>query len=101
MRNNAHAPAALVEYTLPDTGEAMITVRQFSAASGYSTSKIWQRVKEDPSFPQPVRDGPMYTRFRLSDVRAYLARLTAGVPKLSPAVAARGGPTALGMGAPR
>lgn len=102
MKNSAHAAAAPIEFTLPETGEAMITVQQFAAASGLSVTTIWTRIRENaPNFPQPVRDGPMYTRFRLSDVRTYLAALSAGVPKVTPPMLARSGPTVLGMGAPR
>ncbi len=89
---------------IPDSGEALLTVHTVAAVLALTANTVWEKVRTDPSFPQPVRDGPRYTRFRLSDVRAYLARLSAGVPKVPPAtlaMLARNTNTALGTGAPQ
>ncbi len=72
-------------FALPETGEALLTPRLVFGALGISESTGWEWVKTDPEFPQPVRRGERFTRFRLSEVRAYIASLTSGVAKPSPA----------------
>jgi predicted DNA-binding transcriptional regulator AlpA len=75
------APAAHSIVTLPETGEALLTARVLSSALGISETSLWCWVKEDESFPRPVRRGERFTRFKLSDARAYIASLQAGQPK--------------------
>lgn len=75
----AVAVATKQPFALPETGEAMLTVKEVSAALGIGPTSVWKRVKCDPAFPQPVRYGTRCTRFRLSALRAYVAALSGGV----------------------
>ena len=72
-------------FALPETGEALLTPKQVALALGVSEASVWAWVKSDVEFPTSVRRGERFTRFRLSEIRAYIAGLTAGVPKVSPA----------------
>lgn len=78
----ARPPAAAV---LPAEGEALITPKEFAAALRVSISTLWAWLKADPNFPQPVRRGARFTRFHLSDARAYIAGMEAGQRKATPA----------------
>jgi predicted DNA-binding transcriptional regulator AlpA len=40
---------------------------------GMGESTGWLRVKKDKSFPQPIRLSAKCTRFRVGDIRAYVA----------------------------
>jgi predicted DNA-binding transcriptional regulator AlpA len=40
-----------------------------------SASWMHARLRSDPNAPQPIRFGPRCTRYKLSEVRAWLARL--------------------------
>ena len=75
----AASPSA--RFALPETGEALITAKMFAAAMQVSESSLWSWAKSDPEFPRPVRRGERFTRFKLSDARAYIDSLTEGVAK--------------------
>lgn len=83
-------PPAKKLFALPESGEALLTDRMLAGALGISKSSLWSWVKTDPAFPQPVRRGERFTRFKLSDARAYIAGLDAGSPKVMP-LARQGG----------
>ena len=72
-------------FALPETGEALLTPKMVACALGIGESALWKWAKADPDFPRPVRKGERYTRFRLTEVRIYIAGLTAGMPKPGPA----------------
>ena len=69
---------------LPTEGEALITANTFAAALDISASTLWDWLKNDPDFPQPVRRGERFTRFKLSEARGYIAGMSSGSRKLSP-----------------
>ncbi len=56
---------------LPDA--AVVPASTLTALAGISASTVWNRVKGDPSFPKPIRLGAKCTRFRVGDIRRYLA----------------------------
>lgn len=78
------APPAPFQTTLPSSGEALIPMKVFADALGVSEATGWEWLRTDPAFPQPIRRGERFTRFRLSDARGYIAGLGAGTPKESP-----------------
>ena len=51
---------------LPDS--AMVTVKAFSAVLDAGDSTVWQ-----PDFPQPYRLGSKCTRWKVGDIRAFIA----------------------------
>lgn len=55
---------------LPDS--ALVSVKVFPEIAGIAVSTAWQRAKRDPSFPQPVKLGAKCTRFRVSEIRAFI-----------------------------
>ena len=57
---------------LPDS--AMVPVKAFSAVLDAGDSTIWRRAKTEPSFPQPIRLGTKCTRWKVGDIRAFIAR---------------------------
>jgi len=56
---------------LPDS--AMVPVKSFSAVLDAGASTIWRRAKTEPDFPQPVRLGTKCTRWKVGDIRAFIA----------------------------
>ena len=71
--------------SLPAEGEALLPARVCAGAAGVSESTWWAWVAE-PGFPvQPVRRGERFTRFKLSEMRDWIASLSAGDAKESPA----------------
>ena len=73
-----------VFHVLPETGEALLTAKVLSSALGISESWLWHLVKADDRFPRPVRRGERWTRFKLSEARAYIANLPEGQAKPKP-----------------
>jgi predicted DNA-binding transcriptional regulator AlpA len=55
---------------LPDN--ARISADTFAVLMDAHVNTIWRRVKDDPSFPKPIKLSKRCTRFRAGDVRAYL-----------------------------
>lgn len=88
MLDSAPAPIAPqapgVLHVLPETGEALLTAKVLSSTLGISESKLWRLVKTDDRFPRPVRRGERWTRFKLSEARAYIASLPEGQAKPKP-----------------
>jgi predicted DNA-binding transcriptional regulator AlpA len=74
--------------TLPTEGEGLINVRQVAAVFGVDRGTIYDWVKGD-TFPKPVRHGERFTRWRVSEVRAFIDALPKSDPKESPRVRAK------------
>ncbi len=56
---------------LPDA--AMISVKALATVVGKGVSTVWRNCQEDPEFPKPIRLSRGCTRFKVGDIRAYLA----------------------------
>ena len=54
-------------------GEAMISIKALATLVNKGVSTVWRNCKQDPDFPKPVRLGPGCTRFKVGDIRVYLA----------------------------
>lgn len=63
-------------HLLPD--ETFVPVKVFPVIAGIAVSTAWRRAKLEPDFPKPVRLGQRCTRFRLGDIRRFLAEREAG-----------------------
>ena len=61
--------------SLPD--EALSSMKDLSVIMGMGESTGWFRLKNDPDFPKPIRLSAKCTRFRVGDVRAYIAKKAA------------------------
>ncbi len=57
---------------LPDA--ALIAIRALAAVLGKGVSTAWRDVRTDPDFPKPIRLSAGCTRFKVGDIRAYLAK---------------------------
>ncbi len=57
---------------LPDA--ALIPVRALATVLGKGVSTTWRDARNDPDFPNPIRLSAGCTRFRVGDIRAYLAK---------------------------
>ncbi len=69
-------PVSLAEFDhLPDS--ALIDVRVYAGLLSCSPNTIWRRAKAE-TLPSPIRISPQQTRWRVGDVRAALAALSAG-----------------------
>lgn len=56
---------------LPDA--ALIAINALAAIMGKGVSTAWRNVRNDPDFPNPIRLSAGCTRFRVGDIRHYLA----------------------------
>lgn len=56
---------------LPDA--AMISIKALATVVDKGISTVWRNCQQDPDFPRPIRLGPGCTRFKVGDIRAYLA----------------------------
>lgn len=65
--------------TIPPLGLLMVDVKEAAAMLSIGESTVWKKVKEDPSFPQPVRLGPKCTRFKVDDIRKWVKSVGTGV----------------------
>lgn len=54
-------------------GEAMISAKTLATLFDKGISTVWRNCQKDPDFPRPIRLGPGCTRFKVGDIRAYLA----------------------------
>ena len=52
--------------------EALVSAKELSILSGRSRASIWRDVQAG-RLPQPIAIGPQARRWRMVDVRAYLA----------------------------
>lgn len=59
---------------LPDA--AMISVKALATVVEKGISTVWRNCQQDPDFPKPIRLGPGCTRFKVGDIRVYLAMKT-------------------------
>ena len=59
---------------LPDA--AMISVKALATVVAKGVSTVWRNCQQDPDFPKPIRLGPGCTRFKVGDIRVYLAMKT-------------------------
>ncbi len=57
---------------LPDS--ALVAISALAAVTGGGVSTAWRHVRTDPDFPKPIRLSAGCTRFRVGDIRAYLAK---------------------------
>jgi predicted DNA-binding transcriptional regulator AlpA len=53
--------------------DATVPVKVFAAVTNEGVSTLWAKAKRNPKHPQPIRLGAKCTRFRVGDIRAYLA----------------------------
>ena len=65
--------------TIPPLGLRMVDVKEAAAMLSIGESTVWKKVKEDPSFPQPVRLSPKSTRFKVDDIRKWVKSVGTGV----------------------
>ena len=56
---------------LPDA--ALVDVQALAALTGSGVSTVWRRIKTDPSHPRPIAISVRCTRFRVADIRRWLA----------------------------
>lgn len=56
---------------LPD--DAVVDVSIWPVMAGIGINTAWDRAKNDPTFPKPVRLSNRCTRWKLGDVRRFLA----------------------------
>lgn len=57
---------------LPD--EAMTSVKVIAALTGNGVSTVWRYAALNPDFPKPIKLSARCTRFRVGDIRAWLAK---------------------------
>lgn len=57
---------------LPD--EAMTSVKVIAALTGNGVSTVWRYAALNPDFPKPIKLSARCTRFRVGEVRAWLAK---------------------------
>ena len=73
--SNDDAPVPRVDIShfdnLPDA--AMISAKALATLVDKGISTVWRNCQQDPDFPRPIRLGPGCTRFKVGDIRAYLA----------------------------
>ena len=60
--------------TIPPLGLLMVDVKEAAAMLSIGESTVWKKVKEDPSFPQPVRLSP-----KVDDIRKWVKSVGTGV----------------------
>lgn len=56
---------------LPD--DALTNVNVVAAIINCGVSTVWRYLALDPDFPKPIRFSKRNTRWRIGDIRAYLA----------------------------
>jgi predicted DNA-binding transcriptional regulator AlpA len=54
---------------------ALVTIKTLCSLSDLAESTAWRRCKLEADFPKPIRLGVKCTRFRVADVRKFLAGL--------------------------
>ena len=64
-------PKLLSSDSRPD--EALLDMYDLTDWLGMGLSTGWHRLKTDPDFPKPIRLSAKCTRFRVGDVRSYIA----------------------------
>ena len=62
----------------------LLEKKQSADLIGMSLYKFDELRRTDPNFPAPVRLGPRSTRWRRSDLEAYIAALPAAAPLMPP-----------------
>jgi predicted DNA-binding transcriptional regulator AlpA len=105
--------ASSTSAALPNDGEQLLTVKQVAAAFGVTPATIFDWSAEEPDdpdepsggfgvapvtkpsadevpFPKPVRRGERFTRWKLSEIREFIAALPKAAPKESPRARAKG-----------
>ena len=56
---------------LPD--DALTNIRVLAAVCSCGVSTVWRYLALDPDFPKPIRFSKRSTRWRVGDIRSYLA----------------------------
>ncbi|HEU5046535.1 MAG TPA: AlpA family phage regulatory protein [Rickettsiales bacterium] len=59
--------------SLPVTGQLFLSASQVAVRIGLSRTTLWRLLKNDPTFPKPVRFGKQTRRWSLPEIEAYLA----------------------------
>lgn len=71
-KKKADQPAINISHFGNLPNDAVVSVRAIAALTGNGVSTIWRYAK-NPDFPKPVKLSVRCTRFRVGDVRAWLA----------------------------
>jgi predicted DNA-binding transcriptional regulator AlpA len=72
MSATAAAPPTL---PTPDALDRLLTVKTVGEILGIHARSVWRLLASDPSFPRPVKVGTGATRWRASDLSAYINAL--------------------------
>ena len=57
--------------TKPELGYLMVDVKQAAAMLSIGVSTVWKKVKNEPSFPQPVYLSSKCVRFKVDDLKRW------------------------------
>ena len=57
---------------LPDT--ALVPIKTLAVVMGKGVSTAWRNTQNDLDFPRPIRMSAGCTRFKVGDIRAYMAK---------------------------
>jgi predicted DNA-binding transcriptional regulator AlpA len=85
---SAVSPSRPLTFSLPESGELLLTISQVADILGQSESQTWADAKK-PDFPPLIRRGSRCTRVKASDLRAYIASLESKPAKTMPAQRSR------------
>jgi|GEM_PF-2042219 len=66
--------AAAYANTPPQPGQVYLSTSQVALRLGLSRTTIWRRLKDDPTFPQPLKFGPVTRRWGLASIEAWANR---------------------------
>lgn len=72
-KKKADRPAINISHFGNLPNDAIVSVRAIAALTGNGVSTIWRYAAQNPDFPKPVKLSARCTRFRVGDVRAWLA----------------------------
>lgn len=59
-----------------DTQAQFCRLPEVARRTGFSKSTIYQRSKDDPSFPKPIKIGARMTAWRLDEITAWIEART-------------------------
>ncbi|MCG5031704.1 hypothetical protein MAF45_09660 [Mesosutterella sp. OilRF-GAM-744-9] len=63
--------------TKPELGYLMVDVKQAAAMLSIGVSTVWKKVKNEPSFPQPVYFSKKCARFKVEDIKRWVKEVKA------------------------
>ena len=61
----------------PVFGILMVDVKQAAAMLSIGVSTVWKKVKNEPSFPQPVYFSKKCARFKVEDIKRWVKEVKA------------------------